>query len=85
MSKAAKLASTKAKLGQKGKRTAYLIAVHQERQPVRVYAVMDVSADLAITQVAALATDATKVEIVGSLSRNLARQLGLVPGQIRLV
>lgn len=85
MSKAAKLVSAKAKIGKKGKRTAYLIAVYQERQPVRVYAVMDVSADLAVAQVAALATDATKVEIVGSLSRNLARQLGLLPGQIRLV
>ncbi|WP_342166156.1 hypothetical protein [Methylobacterium sp. SD21] len=73
------------KTGKKGKRTAYLIAVHQKRQPVRVYAVMDVSAALAVARVAALATDAMKVEIVGSLSRNLARQLGLVLGQIRLV
>jgi uncharacterized SAM-dependent methyltransferase len=85
MSKAAPLASAKAKIGEKRKRTAYLIAVHQKRQPVRVYAVMDVSAALAVARVAALATEAMKVEIVGSLSRNLARQLGLVLGQIRLV
>ncbi|QEE38776.1 MULTISPECIES: hypothetical protein [unclassified Methylobacterium] len=85
MSKAAPLASPEARIRKKGKRTAYLIAVYQKRQPVRVYAVMDVSAALAVAQVTAFATDAIKVEIVGSLSRNLARQFGLAPGQIRLV
>lgn len=67
------------------KHTAYLIAVYQKREMVRVYAVMDQTAELARAQVDALATEAMRVEIVGALSRNLARQLGLTPGQMLLV
>jgi len=67
------------------KHTAYLIAVYQKRETVRVYAVMDQTAELARAQVDALATGAMRVEIVGALSRNLARQLALTPGQMLLV
>ncbi|MBE7199049.1 MAG: hypothetical protein INR70_14785 [Parafilimonas terrae] len=61
------------------------MAVYQKRETVRVYAVMDQTAELARVQVDALATEAMRVEIVGALSRNLARQLGLTPGQMLLV
>ncbi|WP_342108625.1 hypothetical protein [Methylobacterium sp. SI9] len=71
--------------GRKEKRTAYLIAVHQKRATVRVYAVLAASVETALTEVRALATDDTDVEVVGALSRDLARQLGLKPGEIRLV
>ena len=71
--------------GKKGKRTAYLIAVHQRRETVRVYAVLAERAEAALAEVRALATDAMEVEIVGALSRNLARQLGLKPGDMLLV
>lgn len=69
----------------KGKRTAYLIAVHQRRETVRVYAVLADKAETALAQVRVLATDAMEVEVVGALSRNLARQLGLKPGDTLLV
>jgi hypothetical protein len=69
----------------KGKRTAHLIAVHQKREAVRVYAVLAISAETALTQVRAMATDVMEVEIVGALSRDMARQLGLKVGELRLV
>jgi hypothetical protein len=69
----------------KQKSTAFLIAVHQKRETVRVYAVLAVTAETALTQVRALATDAMKVEMVGALSRDVAKRLGLKPGEMRLV
>ncbi|MEL6064526.1 MULTISPECIES: hypothetical protein [unclassified Methylobacterium] len=72
-------------LRKKEKRTAYLIAVHQKREAVRVYAVLAVSAETALSQVRALATEDMAVDVVGALSRDLARQLGLKPGEMRLV
>jgi len=69
----------------KGKRTAYLIAVHQKRETVRVYAVLAATAETALTQVRAMATDAMEVEVVGALSRDLAKRLGLKPGEMLLV
>jgi hypothetical protein len=72
-------------LRKKGKRTAFLIAVHQKREAVRVYAVLAVSAETALTQVRAMATDAMEVEVVGALSRDLAKRLGLKQGEIQLV
>lgn len=69
----------------KGKHTAHLIAVYQKRETVRVYAVLAVAAEDALAQVRLMATDDMKVEIVGALSRDLARQLGLKAGEMRLV
>jgi hypothetical protein len=69
----------------KGKRTAYLIAVHQKRETVRVYAVLAATADMALTQVRAMATDAMEVEVVGGLSRDLAKRLRLKLGEMLLV
>lgn len=67
------------------KRTAYLIAVHQRGEAVRVYAVLSQSAAAALAQVGELATEDMQIELVGSLGRDIARRLGLKPDEIRLV
>ena len=67
------------------KHTAHLIAVHQKREAVRVYAVLAQSATAALAQVAEMATDDMQVELTGSLGRDLVRRLGLKPGEMRLV
>jgi hypothetical protein len=67
------------------KHTAYLIAVHQKRELVRVYAVSAPSTAAALAQISGMATDDMQVELVGSLGRDLARSLGLKPGEMRLV
>lgn len=72
-------------MGQREKHTAYLIAVHQKREAVRVYAVVARSAEAALAQVRAMATDSMQLEIVGGLSRDMIRRLGLMPGQMRLI
>jgi hypothetical protein len=71
--------------GKKGKCTAYLIAVHQKGQAVRVYTVLANSAETALTEIRELATDAMEVEIVGALSHDTARRLNLKRGEMRLV
>lgn len=71
--------------GKKAKRTAYLIAVDQRREAVRVYAVLAQSAAEALHQVSTMATDDGHVEVVASLGRDLVRRLGLKPGEMRLV
>ncbi|MCJ2049298.1 hypothetical protein [Methylobacterium sp. J-070] len=67
------------------KRTAYLIAVHQRREAVRVYAVLAQSVAVALARVGELATDDMQVEVVGSLVRDIVRSLGLKPDEMRLV
>ena len=67
------------------KRTAYLIGVQQGREAVRVYAVVTASRDAALAQVRALAADDVWIEIVGGLSRDMVRRLGLEPGEVRLI
>ncbi|MDN3571571.1 hypothetical protein [Methylobacterium longum] len=67
------------------KRTAYLIAVHQGGEAVRVYAVLAQSAAAALAQVGELATDDMQMEVVGSLGRDIVRRLGLKPDEMRLV
>lgn len=66
-------------------RTAYLIAVHQRREAVRVYAVLAQSVAAALAQVGELATDDMRVEVVGSLGRDIVRRLRLKPDEMRLV
>ncbi len=73
------------KTGKKGKRTAYLIAVRQKREALRVYAVVAPSAEAALAQVKGLTTDRMDAEVVGALSRDLTRSLGLKSGEMRLV
>ena len=67
------------------KRTAYLIAVRQRCEVVRVYAVVALSPEAALAQVSAMATDDMQVEIVGGLSRDMIRRLGLKSGEMRLI
>ncbi|GJE62551.1 hypothetical protein [Methylobacterium trifolii] len=67
------------------KRRAYLIAVQQRRGVVRVYAVVALSPEAAVAQVTAKATDDMQVRVVGGLSRDTARRLGLTPGEMRLI
>jgi hypothetical protein len=69
----------------KAKGTAYLVAVRQRHEAPRVYAVIAPSARAALEQVGALATEDMQVEVVGGLSRDLVRRLGLKPGELRLV
>jgi len=69
----------------RAKHTAYLIAVHQRREGVRVYAILAPSAAVAMAQVYALAADDVRVEVVGSLGRDLARRLDLKLGEICLI
>ena len=67
------------------KRHAYLVAVSQKREAVRVYAVLSATSDEALVAVALNAPPETKVEIVGSLSRALVNRIRLKPGELRLV
>ena len=73
------------KTGKRGKRTAYLIAVRQKREALRVYAIVARSAEAALAQVKGLTTDRMDAEVVGALSRDLTRRLGLKSGEMRLV
>jgi hypothetical protein len=72
-------------VSKRSKHTAYLIAVHQKREAVRVYTVLTRSLAETLAQVDALATADMHVEVVGSLGRDLVRRLGLTPGELRLV
>lgn len=76
---------TEVKTGKKGKRTAYLIAMRQKREALQVYAVVAASAEAALAQVKGLTTDRMVAEVVGALSRDLTRSLGLKSGEMRLV
>ena len=67
------------------KRHAYLVAVSQKREAVRVYAVLAETPDGALEVVALNVLPKTTVEIVGSLSRALVKRIRLVPGELRLV
>nr|WP_276082269.1 hypothetical protein [Methylobacterium sp. GC_Met_2] len=62
-----------------------MIAVHQRRETVRVYAVLAQSAAAALTLVGDLATEDMQVEMVGSLGHDITRRLGLKPDEMRLV
>ncbi|CAA2155846.1 hypothetical protein MBRA_01469 [Methylobacterium brachiatum] len=85
MGKVGQTASEEVGGGKKGKRTAYLVAVRQKREPTRVYAVVAISAEAALPQLDGLTVDRMETEVVGALSRDLTRSLGLKPGEMRLV
>jgi hypothetical protein len=67
------------------KRHAYLVAVSQKREAVRVYAVLAGTSDEALEAVALNVPLKSKLEVVGSLSRALVKRIRLVPGELRLV
>jgi len=62
-----------------------LVAVTEAHGPTSVYAVVAVSSEAALAQVSAEAAENALVEIVGGLSWNMARRLGLKPGEMRLI
>lgn len=67
------------------KRRAYLVAVHQNGEAVRVYAVLAVTADEAGKAAAPHVSREATIEIVGGLSRDLVKRLRLEPGDVRPV
>ena len=85
MGKAAPDTSAEVRTGKRDKRTTYLIAVRQKREAIRVYAVIASTAEAAVTQLEALTIDRMELEVVGALSRDLTRRLGLEPGEMRLI
>jgi hypothetical protein len=85
MAKGAPSGVQDARSGKKEKRTAYLIAVRQKREALRVYAVVAPTAQAALELISALATEGMEVELVGGLSRDMVRRLGLKPGEMQLV
>ncbi|WCS27896.1 hypothetical protein LOK46_14050 [Methylobacterium sp. NMS14P] len=85
MGKAGQFATAEVGGGKKGKRTAYLVAVRRKREAIRVYAVVATSAEAALAHVDVLTEDGMETEVVGALSRDLTRSLGLKPGEMRLV
>ncbi|MCJ2084168.1 hypothetical protein [Methylobacterium sp. J-090] len=85
MDKVARPAPGEVQTGKKGRRTAYLIAVRHKRDLPRIYALFAPSAEAALAQLNELTTEGMGIEVVGALSRDLARRLGLKAGEIRLV
>lgn len=63
------------------KRRAYLVSVAQQREAVRVYAILASTADEAREAVALTQPAKAQVEIVGGLSRDLVKRLHLKPGE----
>ena len=63
------------------KRHAYLVAVSQKNEAVRVFAVLTTTPDEALEAVALNVPPKTKLEIVGVLARGVAKRLRLKPGE----
>ena len=64
---------------------AHLVAVSIQREAVRIYAVLAATAPDALMAASIGAPPRSKVQIVGSLSRDLVKRLRLKPGEMRLV
>jgi hypothetical protein len=71
--------------GKKAKRHAYLVAVAQRREGMRIYAVMAASEAEALAALGAHAAEGVRLQVVGGLSRDMVRRLSLRPGELRLV
>jgi hypothetical protein len=69
----------------RSKRTTYLIAARQHLEAVCVYAAIAEMPDAAVAQVRASMPQGTQVEIVGGLSRDMTRRLGLKAGELLLL
>jgi hypothetical protein len=63
----------------------FLVAVDHRGGPAPVYAVLANTADEALNAVAAAAAPRSRLRQVGGLSKDLARQLRLRPGEVRLI
>ncbi|WP_244013455.1 RNA recognition motif domain-containing protein [Methylobacterium sp. J-068] len=62
-----------------------MIAVRHKRDVPRVYAVVAHSAEAALAQLNGLTIDGMGIEVVGALSRDLTRRLGLKAGEMQLI
>lgn len=69
----------------KQERQAYLIGVDLPPQASRVYAVVAVSLQEALTRVEALAEEGASVALAGGMAAHTVRRLKLKPGEPRLV
>jgi hypothetical protein len=67
------------------KLNCFLIAVEHRRRPVPVYAVLANTLDEALDAVSVAVAPRSKLRQVGGLSNDLARNLRLRPGEVRLV
>jgi hypothetical protein len=63
----------------------FLVAVEYRGGPVPVYAVLANTADEALDAVSLAVAPRSKLRQVGGLSKDLARQLLLKPGEVRLI
>lgn len=61
------------------KSQVFLVAVKRRREPLRVYAVLATSQEVALAIVAASSAEGAVVEAAGRLSKKLARPLKLKP------
>lgn len=85
MARAKPPASANARTGKKKKLTAYLVAVRETREAICVYAVVAHSAEAALAFLMERTGDHGQNEVVGALSRDLSRSLGLKPGGVRRI
>jgi hypothetical protein len=67
------------------KRKAFLIAVKEQREATRVYAVLARSSDDALVLLQEQTGEGTALKLVGTLSGRIARSLNLEPDELRLV
>ncbi|WCS28871.1 hypothetical protein LOK46_32705 (plasmid) [Methylobacterium sp. NMS14P] len=67
------------------KRRADLVSVSEKREAMRVYAVLATAPDEALKAIALNALPTAQLEIVGGLSRDLAKRLRLKLGEPLLV
>ncbi|WP_342111516.1 hypothetical protein [Methylobacterium sp. SI9] len=67
------------------KRRTYLVSVSQKHEPVRVYAVLATTPDEALEAIALNVLPKAQLEIVGGLSRDAAKRLGVKLGEPLLV
>ncbi len=67
------------------KRRTYLVSVSQKHEPVRVYAVLAPTPDEALEAIALNVSPKAQLEIVGGLSRDAAKRLGMKLGEPLLV
>lgn len=67
------------------KRRAYLVSVSQKREAVRIYAVLATTPDGALKAVALNVVPKAQLEIVGGLSRDSAKRLGMKLGEPLLI
>lgn len=67
------------------KQAAYLVAVSGQGLPAAVYAVIAQTPEAALAALQEQSANAHQLEIVGALSRDLARKINLKSGPLKLI